>query len=110
MGKHSKRSCSDYPAPAPPPPPSPDLIITGDGNPSPNGDYFEDDLYNGKMSYRRGDNAYFLWYDPDGPEYFLSQTKGSDAVSWFNQTADEMPLGTYSDWNYVTGHPVVAEP
>lgn len=37
--------------------------MTGDLSPDTTGDYLPHIIYNGKMSYRRKDGAWFIWWD-----------------------------------------------
>jgi hypothetical protein len=54
----------------------PVVRVTGSGNPSPNGDYVEDGIFGGEMSYKRTDGAYYLWYDDVLVQTVLSVIKG----------------------------------
>lgn len=101
MGSHRTISSSSFPTPAPPSPP-PDLLVVGTGVPSPNGDYYEDGLYDEEMSYRRSDNQYYVWYDYPSDFYWITTEKGDQTISWRCQEHYTL-IGLYDAFNGVTG-------
>jgi len=104
-----KTISSTYHEPLPPPPPHPpDMLVTGDGGPvSPNGNYYKDGIYAGKMSYRRLDGAFFLYWFSISNRYYLSTTKGN-IISRYWAIPVQGPVGTYLIHNVYTGTPEVS--
>ena len=103
MGGHSKRSCTSYETiPATPPPPQ---ILRVSGNPEPDvrGDYLEDGLFSGRMSYRLQDGDFYIWWDDVKGYYCLSEIKGnSSEMTWVSPR--EYIIATYTPLNEdVTG-------
>jgi len=61
--------------------------VEGTLTPDATGDYYEDGLHNGLMSYKRGDGAYYIWWD-GVIVYSISAVKGDASVSWWSYTID----------------------
>lgn len=75
-----------------------DTIVTGDLSPDATGNYYEDGMYLGKLSYRRADGAWFIWWEPTPPRWYISPLKGWYGVPcWWradpNITGDYTPQG-----------------
>lgn len=92
------------PPPAPPIPPNPYLIVTGDGDPSPNDDYY----YRGHSAdhdwYANLDLTWFIWFDEVGAHWFLTDRWGDlGGYAWICDEAT--PQGTYFPIESVTGNP-----
>lgn len=82
--------------------------VTGNGNPSPNGWYLDDGIYNGVMSYVREDSGYYLWYNtPSG--FILSLLKGIGSSNSWYLSSGANPNGTYDPLFDTTGNPVVED-
>jgi hypothetical protein len=92
----------------PPPPPPPDLVITGDGGAeSPNGDYNEAGIENGKPYYTSLTTPFFLWYDLVTPAWILNTTLGSVIGDlWYLEAVN--PEGSYTPVSNYSGNPIVA--
>jgi hypothetical protein len=84
---------------------STDLVVSGDGAPSPNGGYNEDGIYNGHMSYKSLDGLWYIWFASGPDSYAISDLKGSTETSWINNLS--VPAGAYAPYNDTTGNPVV---
>ena len=111
MGGHSSKSCTFREPAATPPPPVPDLIVTGNGEPSPNGNYFAAHNYGGKTAYRREDGWFWIWYDSEWPQWCLSDTLGQFIRGgWWDPEEDTDPTGNYSPESPATGTAIVSRP
>lgn len=111
MGGHSKRSCYSPEIPIPVPPPQYDLIVSGVCLPDVTGNYVEDGLYNGKMSYKRTDGLFYIAWFNGIPAYLLSTEKGVDNDEGFSNTMDlESPFGIYNPQVFSEGNPVASQP
>jgi len=93
---------------AAPPPPQPDYVVTGDGNPSPNGDYYEAGTYNGKPWYQRDDQAFLIWWNDIGLDWNIDTILGDRQNYWYGPY-DEI-LGTYTPQGTYTGNPELQLP
>jgi hypothetical protein len=94
---------------ATPTPPPPQLIITGTPTPAPDcrGFYYESELYDGRLTYRRLDNLYTVWYEADGNYYLLSSGPGIyDASYWYKEPTT--PFGLYTPAGKATGEPIAS--
>lgn len=112
MGGHSSKGMTFQEPAAVTPPPVPDFIVTGDGNPSPNGNYFLDGFYDGFLSYKHESENFYIWRWGATEEWYLSTIKGdSDNVpSWLQDPSSESPAGEYRDYNYSTGTLTISIP
>jgi len=91
-----------------PPPPTPDYIISGNGNPSPNGNYFDAGSYGGKRYYQKSTADYFLWWESFLLKWTISPTLGGSPISfWERQNAD--PGGIYNSVGAFSGNPTATE-
>ena len=81
--------------------------ITGDGNPSPNGHYFENGVYNGEPCYEREDGAFWIWWNSTF-EYWAISVAPDDEVAGTWSLAVGGPPGEYSPQGTYTGNAVVA--
>lgn len=102
MGGHSARSCSVSPVS---PPVAKAFTVRNSGTPNANGDYYSVGTYNGKVLYRRGDNAFSLWWD-DVDTWILSPTPGS-LVGGYWYFSNPTIFGTYTPETPYTGNPDV---
>ena len=95
------------PVPPPPPPPPPDYIVTGNIIPVATGNYFEDGIYNGVMSYKLSGFNWFIWKNTVPPIWELSSAKGSQqqASSWLG---GGNIIGNYSPQQPHSGTAVVS--
>ena len=84
----------------------PDYIVTGDGSPSPNGNYFNTGIYNGRNYYKRTDNAFFIWYNIDIEIWYISDILG-EASSFGTWLGSNMILGIYDPEEASNGNPIV---
>ena len=84
----------------------PDYDVTGDGNPSPNGEYWYAGEHTGNPYYRRTDSAYFLYYHIPLVGWVLSTVLGGHGNGWW-QRVDGIE-GSYNPNAPYTGNPVVA--
>lgn len=67
--------------------PSADIIVTGTLVPDATGAFNEDGDYNGEMSYKRLDSAYYIWYDDGMAQYTMSTGKGIiEGAVWVSAT------------------------
>lgn len=110
MGGHTSKACTFSEPAAVTPPPIPDLIVTGDGDPSPNGNYFTDGTFDGYVSYKREDSLYYIFYDNSNGTYSLSAEKGEveSVASWVFDDGGIGPVGNYRDYNYSMGSLIVS--
>lgn len=86
----------------------PSIIVTWTGavgTPDGTGEYFEYGLYNGRMAYRRGDGAYWLYWNSSAIYWAISATLGGSYL-WANNTPPNLipPTGTY--FNGMPSQPV----
>lgn len=80
--------------------------VTGDGDPSPNGDYYENGTVNDRPKYEREDTTMWIWWDSAIPAWIISPDWGELVGSWWRP--DDIVLGDYSPFGDVTGDPTVA--
>lgn len=84
----------------------PKYDMTGDGDPSPNGEYYETGMWLGKPYYRRKDGAYFIWWSPAITDWYITVALGDDSPgAWYR---DVTIIGTYAPKAPYIGNPVVA--
>lgn len=84
----------------------PDYVVTGDPNPDCKGNYFEDGIHDGKMSYRRSDNAWYVWWRAILENWFISETKGdTSSIGWWRHNPNIE--GTYIPQLGAAGNPIV---
>lgn len=81
--------------------------MTGNPNPDNTGDYLPDGIYNGKMSYRRLDGAFFIWWDIPNTWWRITTAKGVWAEPHFFKV--DPITGTYAGMMGATGVAVVTE-
>lgn len=62
------------PPPVPPVPPVPDIILSGDGAPSPNGDYFVAGLHDGANYYTSPTTAFVVFKFAPGGIWVIANT------------------------------------
>ena len=106
MGGHSAKSFRITPAPIIPV--TPDYIVTGELEPDATGEYFEDGLYNGQMSYAREDSSWFIYFFEN--TWIISKAKGSQPdYVWWLRSSPEI-AGTYSAEEDATGEATVTGP
>lgn len=86
--------------------PDPVYDITGDGNPSPNGEYYYAGIANGLPYYRRSDSAYFIWSAGDPAAWKISI--GVDDIAPGHWHRDGIITGGYLPAAPYAGNPVVA--
>ena len=87
MGGHSSRSCTSYEKVPVIIPPAPKLRISGNPDPDSTGDYFEDGLFAGLMSYKNDSNTFFVFWDDDNGTYIIGAVKGVyDSLAWASST------------------------
>ena len=103
MGGHKSKSCTFSEPAVITPPPVPDLIVSGDGSPSPNGSYFKDGIYNVHDKYKREDGLFFIYYMADSELWFMSNILGGDVDAFANPIPDTLigdwvPTGIFSGW------------
>lgn len=88
------------------PPPDPPLAVTGNGNPSPNGDYVYGGEWLGKPYYQHPDLTFFIWHGISG--YMCSPALGVGFLgAWLNGTPVVVE-GTYNPVFGYSGNPEVA--
>jgi hypothetical protein len=80
--------------------------VSGDGEPIPNGDYFDYGTYNDLPAYRTADLSCYLWSNGQG-DWFLSigEPPGGDDYWELEQAG---PAGQYAPKGTATGNPIVA--
>jgi hypothetical protein len=112
MGGHKSKSCTFSEPAVITPPPVPDLVVSGNGLPSPNGNYYEDGIYNGYMSYKHESADYYIWLINMVINYCISTSKGTlDDYGWVNSEVDVTPIGTYAPVTELgVGNPIVNLP
>jgi len=79
--------------------------VTGNGDPSPNGDFFENGTAHGQPAYSNADASWWLWYSDAIGGYVLSPAIDDVEIYWDSDlgTAD----GVYTPSDIWTGNPVV---
>jgi hypothetical protein len=103
MGGHSSRSCST-PEVLPPQPPI--FVVTGDGNPSPNGNYFIAGTHLGVLYYKHQSANYWIWWDAGTKRWILGYTLFIIQDGWYSEFEDV--VGTYIPRRIGWGFPVVS--
>ena len=90
----------------------PDLVVTGNIDPPANGNYFEDGLYNGYMSYARGDGAFYISVHSLIQTWMLAPCKADDigAGMWSGPPQSHAPAEDYIAGGSYTGTATVATP
>lgn len=83
-----------------------DFRITGDGQPDPNGYYFDAGKFGGKQYYERQDAAFVLWWRIIMNGWAISEALDEPTNYWYHIDPD--PEGTYDPQGTPTGNPVVA--
>ena len=89
-------------------------VVTGDGayltDPygSPNGNYLEDGIYNGGMSYKRADGVFCIFQTVPGGAHYISAIKGDTSACWRNTA--EVPDGDYTALVQSAGTCTVSNP
>jgi hypothetical protein len=72
-----------------------DYHTEGEITPDAKGNYVKDGLYNGRMSYRRTDGVWFIWWDSVFSTYRLTSIKGTITnPCWGND--NDLIAGDYS--------------
>lgn len=94
--------------PGGPPPPTADYEVIGNGDPSPNGDYFENGVHNEHPVYVHENNGFAIWYWIGG--WHISAAPGSTAHPWWERPAPDEITGEYVSNPPATGNPVVQTP
>lgn len=102
------RRLAAHPGQPPEPPPTHDLEVIGNGNPSPNGDYFEDGVSGGKPCYRREDSAWWIWWGY-GFVWLITDELEVDTRAQF-QKVGEPVTGDYLPHMGAAGNPTVQLP
>lgn len=112
MGGHSSKGMTFQEPAGVTPPPTPSFIVTGDGDPNPNGNYYESELYDGVMSYKHESLNYWIWRMSVLDGWFLSTELGEaeDIPAWIQDVVLATPLGMYRDYNYSEGELMVSLP
>lgn len=85
-----------------------DLLVTGDGEPSPNGNYILISDEEWEKVWQREDDAWIIKYWPESYINYLYDNAAEPTFSWY--LSAEGPVGTYSPIDNTTGNPVVSEP
>ena len=88
------------------PPAIADYHVLGNGNPDPNGDYFDDGLYNGKVTALRSGVPFYLFYSNVLYEWMLSETREEEPGGFFWRDAVS-PVGPYGLGGTYAGNPTV---
>lgn len=81
--------------------------MTGDLTPDSTGDYLPHIIHNGKISYRRTDGAYFIWWDGGVTWFFTPELGNIDPPRWQRVGVDIE--GTYNPIVPATGIATVTE-
>lgn len=89
MGGHSSRSCTSYETIPVIIPPTPKLQISGNLDPDCTGNYFEDGIFAGRMSYKNSLGTFFVFWDDVNGEYIIGAIKGVyDSLAWVSTTGE----------------------
>lgn len=108
MGGHSSKSCTFREPAATPPPPVPFMIVSGNGVPSPNGDYYSCGDYAGYPAFKNETEDYYLWFLEEEECYAISDGLGIiSQTTWYKGSGDTEITGTYQPYMEVTGNPIV---
>lgn len=84
----------------------PDYDVTGDGDPSPNGEYYYAGEYGGEPYYTRADEAYSIWWDTISSKWFITVAPGNGVAGNWSRLGSI--AGIYGPVAPYTGNPVVA--
>ena len=71
---------------------SPDYVVTGNGSPSPNGDYYYAGEYGGEPCYTDATEAFYIWYESGNVQWWLGSSLGH--YGWYSE-ARTSPTGLY---------------
>ncbi len=85
------------------------LRITGDGDPSPNGEYiFTDELNDQPFWYREPDQYFYLgwnWFENNKWALVGNEEYGE---IWYGPSTPDNPCGTYEPTEEVEGNPIIS--
>jgi hypothetical protein len=93
MGSHKSKSCSDVPVPPTPPPPPPVYIVSGDGNPSPNGVYNHVGFHDGFNCYKHELQDWWIFRNAEEELWIIGDGIPSPTHSW--EREDLVEFGEY---------------
>lgn len=83
--------------------------VTGNGSPSPNGDYYAIDDIDGKPAALKSTGDYRIYYDGLGELYSLEGFPAIGNFPYWSRAGDN-PIGSYTPIINCTGNPVVSLP
>jgi len=85
------------------------VTVSGTLTPDATGTYTYDGLHNGKPYYRRGSDAYFIWYYGDDTNgWMISSALGSVAVPRWKNSRASIAEASYAPYSTTTGTATVA--